>query len=244
LTVDGFQYGFGLGVQYEAVKNELWLGASYTSQPNPFAGGEMHLEGTLTNKFNTAPETEQNAELVQELPDIIRLGGRWRASKELELRLHGDYQRWSVFKNQCVVQEGKECVTNDQGEVAPGDAAVLQNQIRRWNDTWGIRAGLGYWTDESLEVFGGVGYNSNAVPDETMDPSLPDFESITATLGLRVGITDTIKLAASYTQFFWISREITDSKLADFSTPNNAPSANGTYSQSLGAFNVNADFQF
>jgi long-chain fatty acid transport protein len=243
LDVSGFQYGLGVGVQYEAIKDELWLGLSYTSQPNPFAGGEMRLEGTLKNKFGANPESADDAALIQELPDIVRIGGKYRPAEDLELRLHGDYQRWSVFQSQCVVRADVDaCPLNAQGEAAPG--TVLQNQVRNWDDTWGVRAGVGYWTSESTELFGGVGYASNAVPDETQEPSLPDFDSFTVAVGGRFGLTDTIHLGASYTHFFWLSRDIDNSGLAALTPPNNVPNANGSYSQSLGAFNANLDVEF
>jgi long-chain fatty acid transport protein len=181
--------------------------------------------------------------LLQELPDVVRAGFRYRPSPELEFRVHGDYQRWSVFKNQCVVQAGAECPTDEEGMTSSNQ--VLQNIIRNWEDAFGVRAGVGYWVDKDVELFGGAGYISNAVPDDMLEPSLPDFNSITVGAGARFGLTDTIKLAASYTQFFWLPRDNTgEGRLDTFDQPNAVPNAEGRYTQSIGAFNANIDFMF
>ena len=37
------------------------------------------------------------------LPDIIRLGVAYRPSSQLELRLFGSYERWSLFDNMCIL---------------------------------------------------------------------------------------------------------------------------------------------
>jgi long-chain fatty acid transport protein len=103
--------------------------------------------GTLTNNFG-GQISEDDVELHQDLPDVYRLGIRGRPAKDIELRLFGDFTRWSQMERQC---------------------AVLQNQPRNWNDTFGVRAGASLWTNKATELLAGAGYSSNAVPDETLE---------------------------------------------------------------------------
>ena len=54
------------------------------------------------------PDTK-DVEFEQTLPDIIRFGFRYKPSDKYELRVFGDYQRWSVMDKQCVLEVGADC---------------------------------------------------------------------------------------------------------------------------------------
>jgi long-subunit fatty acid transport protein len=69
------------------------------------------------------------ATLTHDLPDVIRLGGRY-AVPDMELRLFGDYTRWSVLERHVVRTD------NDR---------YLLDQDRSWKDTFGVRAGVNKW---------------------------------------------------------------------------------------------------
>ena len=81
---------------------------------------------------------------------------------------------------------------------------MLQNQPRDWHDTFGVRAGGSYWLNREFEFFGGSGFASNAVPDETLEPALPDWHGISLGLGGRLEIFENVHVAASYTQIFYV----------------------------------------
>jgi long-chain fatty acid transport protein len=248
LDVAGWTWGFGAGVLYEVTPDTFWIGASYTSKPDPFSN-EMVLHGTLENNFG-GKISHDDADLHQDLPDIYRLGVRYRPQRDLELRLFGDYTRWSQLERQCVTKKDKPCALNpDNSAVNPND--ILQNQPRDWNDTFGVRVGASLWTNKTTELYSGIGYSSNAVPDSTLEPTLVDFHSITPSLGARFMIADWVGLDLSYTQFFWISRDnVGKSRLSKTASGTNQPTASripdagGKYTQNIGALNVNADFEF
>ncbi len=100
VDVDGWQGGFSVGAIWN-MQDLLWVGASYTSQPNVVGG--MRLRGTLTNVLALGDPLTQQVELTQTLPEIARLGVRVRPTPRLELRLFADYSRWSVFNKQCLL---------------------------------------------------------------------------------------------------------------------------------------------
>ncbi len=107
LDVSGVNVGASFGVYYEADRaRRLRLGASYTSQPG---FGVMHLPGTLEQRLGITPSGTTDVDLVQSYPDIVRLGAAYRVSDDVDLRLHGQYVRWSVFTNACLVHRGMPC---------------------------------------------------------------------------------------------------------------------------------------
>jgi long-chain fatty acid transport protein len=243
VDVSGTHGSFALGAMLEAVPNRLWLGASYQAQPGL---GPQVLTGTLTNTYlgSAAPYPVR---FNQALPDIIRLGARFRPTDSLELRAFGDFTRWSVMKTQCVVLDQKDyqCRVNADGSDASGNGAVLQNLRRRWKDTFGIRGGVSQWVKPTIELFAGLGFETGAVPDETLDPGLGDANNVSAALGARFAIIPALFIAGSYTHIQFLPRDnIGKSELTQPSHPTARADGGGRYTQWIGLFNVNAEFVF
>ena len=257
LNVDGWQAGMGAGIIWQPNDN-VWLGASYTSQPN-IAGG-MTLSGTLRNVLNPADPSETNVEVTQTLPDIIRLGARVRPEGwNAEIRLFMDYTRWSVFENQCVLNAdepdrncdfvGGENALEDPAGYRAGEDwnAVVQNLPRFWQDSVGIRFGGSYWLEEELELYLGAGYDSSAVPPETMDPALFDLEKITATAGTRWQASELFGLGVTFTQVIYFDLD-TDGRSINpaYAKGTNTvqTSSDGVYSQAVSVLNIYSEFTF
>jgi long-chain fatty acid transport protein len=240
LDVSGWQGSFGVGTMIE-VAPTLWLGASYQAQP---AVGAMELGGTLATEYRggIAPSP---VTFHQALPDITRLGARYRASEKVELRLSVEFTRWSVMQTQCVVLEGHPCVVDSTGADTSGQGVVLMNLRRHWKDTWAIRPGVSFWPKSELELFAGLGFETAATPDETVDPHLPDGANFWGTLGARIRLGTTWFLAPSYTHIKFLNRDNTGaSQLADAVYPTRRPDGGGKYTAWIGALNVNLETQF
>lgn len=246
VDVGNWAGSFGAGVMFEALPEKLWFGLSYQSRPN-VAGG-MKLDGTLTNYFGGNNEP-LNIEVHQDLPDIVRLGARFKATREVELRLFGDWTRWSALDNQCLSNEGAPCEVDDKG-ISTSELAdqPVQNLNRDWHDAFGVRVGGSYWVTPGVEVFTGLGYDSNAIPDRTLDPSLTDFDDISVALGGRFQLGDHLHASLSYSHFFYIPRDTSGESTNDEYLPEQAysrgPDAGGTYTQWVGAVNVNLEANF
>ncbi|MET0385933.1 MAG: outer membrane protein transport protein [Polyangiales bacterium] len=247
LRASGLNGSFGAGVLVELVPQLLWLGASYQAQPGL---GTMALNGTLEVDA-TIPRDPENAlrsdiTLHQALPDIWRLGARWKPAADLELRVAGDLTRWSVSRTQCVAVRGLACVVDADGN-ATEDSGVVINMRRYWRDTVGVRVGASYWATPGLELFAGLGYESAAAPDTTIDPVLADASNIAAAIGGRLQVLDTWFIAASYTQLQFLDRDNTGkSQLADLEVGavTRRPDGGGRYSQWVGILNANVLKQF
>jgi long-chain fatty acid transport protein len=241
LDVSGIQGSFGVGALFEALADELWLGASYQAQPGL---GPMRLTGTLTVSYDgsSAPFP---VTFDQALPDIVRFGARYRPREALELRLFGDITRWSVMKTQCVAIEGYDCLVDATGADAGLDAGaggVLLNLRRKWQDTVGVRAGASYWLEPDVELFIGAGFETAAVPDATLDPELADSQIISGALGGRFELPGRWYLGASYTHLQYLNRDNTGkSELTNAVLPTRRADGGGRYSQFISILNLNVE---
>lgn len=242
LDVSGIQGSFGVGAMLEAIPDHLWLGASYQAQPGL---GPMTLKGSLDITYQGS-ELPLRVTFDQALPDIVRLGGRFRPNDSLELRLAGDLTRWSVMGSQCVVIEGHKCAVDATGADASGEGGTVQQNLRRhWKDTYGVRAGASFWLKPEVELFAGIGFETAAVPDETMDPALADADNVSPAVGGRFEIFDAFYLATSYTHIQYMNRDNTGkSEIASGELPTRRPDGGGKYTQWVGVFNVNIEKQF
>lgn len=241
IDVSGWNLGLSGGVIWEPVER-VWLGLSYQSQPG---FGEMRLDGTLGTVLATSEDGVTDVELHQEMPDVWRLGGRWRPDDQWELRLFGEYARWSRFERQCIVNASNPtCDLRDDGSEITADGSVIQNLQRNWEDAFGVRAGVSHWFTPGVEAYVGVGWDGNAVPDETIDPALIDMEKFTAAIGGQFALADNWSLAATFTQVFYAERDVAVSAVRSFSAPSAQPNAAGTYNQSVSVLNVATQLTF
>ena len=242
VSATGVHGSFGLGTMIEALPQTLWLSASYQAQPGL---GVMKLDGDA-EIADAVPVVEggtitQAISFRQALPDIWRLGARWRVSDSLELRLAADWTRWSVLRTQCVSVRDQSCQVLSNGEAAPG-SGTLFNLRRRWKDTVGVRGGVSYWTHPELELFAGLGFETAATPDATLDPVLADSTSVAFAAGARYEIVETWFVAASYTHLQFMDRDNTGkSELADprIALTSRGVDGGGKYSQWVGLLNAN-----
>jgi long-chain fatty acid transport protein len=255
LDVSGNHGSFAVGAMLEAVPNRLWLGVSYQAQPGM---GEQILKGTFNFTNGPAPYYAQNGnvnqsvDFHQSLPDIVRAGVRFKATDDVELRLFGDYTRWGVMQAQCINLQsgGDSCLVYPDGTDATPKKSVIANIPRNWQNTYGARVGGSYWVKPEVELFGGVGYETGAEPDATLEPGGMDADNVAVALGGRFLIANYFYLAASYTHLQFFTRDVTDSQLSTSANGNKVQlptyqqDGNGQYTQWVGILDVNVEKQF
>jgi long-subunit fatty acid transport protein len=236
LDVNGIQIGAAAGLYWEPT-SKLHFGLSYTSQPN---FGTMHLKGTFRDlqgqvSAGSNPEINQSVDLVQAYPDVIRLGATWRVVPEAEIRLDLTEQRWSLFKNQCVVLTGTSCDVNADGSAATSAAKtnVILNLPRNWKDSLRARLGGAYWVQPQTEVFGSFAFESSPVSDKDQDPLLFDSNRLYGTLGVRYAFTPHLFGSLAYTYVYFMPVTVNNSAFGSYKQPSNSPNENGSYSQEL-----------
>jgi long-chain fatty acid transport protein len=250
LDVSGTTVSIGAGVAY-APSDGLVIGLSYQSQPG---FGEMTLEGTLRTKLGASPVSDSEVELLENMADIIRAGVAVRPTTAIELRLWGSYERWSVLERQCIINatvQNRGCDLDARGRPTRGDAGVLNNIPRDWKDSFGVRASGSYFVSPTLELMLGVGYDGNAVPDSTIEASLPDQSDVTATVGAVLGLLDgRMQLSLNFLNVISLSRTVHprarmgDEPVVPFEAPSRVPDGAGTYSQYVGVLQVGVGYRF
>jgi long-chain fatty acid transport protein len=234
---------FSAGFVVEPILGKLWIGASYQSPPGFYR--EMQLDGTVRTSLG-GTVAENDSTIHQYWPDVLRWAVRTKPAERYELRLSGDVTRWSRLERQCVTQRGHKCDVDGRGMEKSG-ASLISNQIRNWNDSFGVRAGGSYYPSPRSEVFVGLGYDSNAIPDATLDPTILDGHKLSAALGGRMQLADSFGLLASYTHIQQLERDITGkSELDDPSlgSLSRLPSGGGVYSQWYGYFALIGELTF
>ncbi|PRP96195.1 OmpP1/FadL family transporter [Enhygromyxa salina] len=261
LKAGGWQGGFAAGFTVEPVKDVFWIGGSYTSQPNVTGG--MALKGELTNIFTTGESAVTNVEVTQTYPDIVRLGFRVRPIPKLELRVFADYTRWSVFDKQCVLivkedpsnADTRKCdfpnadtALEDPSNFGAGDENVVdvtQHLPRFWKDAGGVRVGVGYWFIDELETYIGLGYDSSAIPAQTVDPVLFDMDKIAVTLGALWQAHEHVAVGATVGQIIYLTLDTKGQNVFnEFQPPTRQASADGIYKQWLTIGNLYLDISF
>jgi long-chain fatty acid transport protein len=239
--VSGWVLSAGAGVMWEALPDELWLAASYTAPAGGYDG--MVLSGSLRTAFEGQVSREA-IDLHQTFPDVFRLAVRYRPSARYELRLFGDYTRWGLLENQCVSAKGEPCKVDATGAPVPG-SPVISNAARNWNDAFGVRVSGSYFPSERWEVLGGLGYDSNAIPDRMLEPSTLEGDDLGASLGVGFELSERLALTVTYTHLWWLPRDTTGkSRLDEYAAPSRLPDAGGKYTQNTAILDALLEVRF
>src|SRR5262249_50304313 len=121
---------------------------------------------------------------------------------------------------------------------------TIANYRREWNDTFGVRAGGSYWLRPGIELFAGAGFETAAVPDATLEPSLADAQNVLLSGGARV-LVGGFYVGFSYTHLVFMDRDNTGkSTLADTAVPTQQQDGGGKYTQWVGFFDLNVEKRF
>jgi long-chain fatty acid transport protein len=237
LDVSGVHFGLGAGVLWEPVEERLWVGASYQSQPG---FGTMELSGQLHNTLGRAqPAPPADVIFTQELPDIVRLGVRGRIVPEVELRAAADWTAWSRLRAMCLANEDVSdiddaCETSGDGSLVHTEHAadVIQIFQRRWVDGFGLRVGASYFWGDEVELYGGVGFDSNAIPSSTLDPALFDMAKYSFTLGGTYRVSEHLALSLTLIEVLYLDRDTRGvAGNESFELPSKQPANAGVYEQ-------------
>ena len=230
LEADDLTFGLGIGAQWRATR-KLRLGLSYQSKPG---FGEMSLEGTLTNRFPSGESPPEDVVLLQRMPDAVRFAFVYTLDPLTRIRFAADWTRWSTYEDQCLIPAEDAdlgCTFNPDGSIdaeAGGSPGVIVNLDRNWKDTFGAKLGIGRFVTRMVELNGSLAFDSNAVPDETIDPSLFDMNKLIAQAGIDYWLSSKISIEAmlGYVHYFTRTTEPRD---VDPSPPSRNPDMAGEY---------------
>lgn len=246
LTADNVNMTAAAGLYWSTRNEKLRLGLSYTAPPG---FGESRLSGELTQQLGTSAVAtdSQKIDFLHNLPDIVRFGVGVRLHPKWDLKADFEYVRWSLYKRQCVVLQGQECLTNDDGSAVNDEASknIVLNLKRDWNDAVGLRIGPSFFATPDLELFGSLGFTTPAVPKATIDAGTIDAFRLYAALGAKYEVSRHLSLAASYNHIYFLPVDnVGQSVYAKNLVPSRSPGADGKYNSQIGMLNVNATIKF
>lgn len=169
--VTGDAVSFFGGIQWK-ISPAVTFGATYHS------GAEIDYTGDITMEEPTTPSPVINAYLANFFPDSPDQGGTaklpfvdqimggfaFKLSDQLDMELDAYYTLWSKYEN----------LTLDFDVETP--AVVDQVIPKNWDDTICVRLGGEFHASPALDIRFGLLYDKSPVPDETLDPMLPDSD--------------------------------------------------------------------
>jgi long-chain fatty acid transport protein len=192
--------------------------------PLPFSGtgkfwfnqaGERALEVLATR----IPD-ETQGELTLNLPMSVNLGVAFLGVENLVVDVDFFYAFYETYKE--LVLE-YDCVNED-----PPCDLNLDPLVANWTNAWQISFGAQYTLFDMLDIRAGYGYVTTPVPDETLDPTLPDGPKHLITVG--AGLTFSWwKLDVGYMLSLWSAEK--DNEVGTWDPATNSPNglANGSY---------------
>ena len=246
LDVSGTHVALGAGLFWRPMEDgRLRIGVSYLTRQGL---STARLKGSLRTQFGGAAENSQDADVLMSFPDIIRFGVAFRAMKRLDLRLDGEWVRWSLLKQQCVVVSGADCNIKPDGSenVPPGSGSqILLNLDRQWHDAFGLRAGAGFFVTDDTELMGSFGVDTSAAPAAHLDATYFDAFKMIGSVGIRQRFAERWVVGATVTEMYYLPVDNSSTAVNNtLQIPSRSPSNGGKYTSSITFFDVNVGVRF
>ncbi|MCX7958341.1 MAG: outer membrane protein transport protein, partial [Deltaproteobacteria bacterium] len=172
-------YGNNVGIFYEPAK---WIraGVHYRSQVlMKLDDGKVDFDDVPATFAATMKDQKVKTGLI--LPQVVGAGVRITPISDLELELDVNQIYWSSYKQLTFEFE---------------DASLNQVQEKKWEDAPQVRFGAQY-TFKKWNFRAGLIYDITSIPDETLDPMLPDNDRIDYCIGAGYSFGK-FRLDASY----------------------------------------------
>ncbi|MFZ1290042.1 MAG: outer membrane protein transport protein, partial [Melioribacteraceae bacterium] len=185
------------------------------------------FDGLLPNGPITAPLTT---------PENITLGVAIRPLKYFTLTADYQYVGWDSYDKLEVQFE--DFIDSETGE------QLVSTSERFYDNGFIARIGAEYEYSKTFTARGGFLYDHNPVPDERLDPTLPDSDRLGFNLGGSYNLNESFSLEAAYMFLRFDERKITNS-LENYSGIDNSISPmNGVYNSIAHLFSVSLAYKF
>ena len=177
LDASGSGMGFNVGLQYKPIKT-LSLGFSYRSNVNlEFKDGDATFEypvgqsNPLYQELNALfPNTKGSSEI--ELPTFMGMGIAYNFTENLVVEFDYLAIGWHSYDELKI----------EFADPVAGEMTTVSE--RKYQDSDSYRIGIEYKLDEQFAIRAGFMRDNAAVPDERMEPSLPDGNRNIYNIGL------------------------------------------------------------
>jgi long-chain fatty acid transport protein len=185
LTGSNWNLGYNLGILAEPMDGTR-LGLTYRS------GISHNLNGTLRFSPQTSPLLglkTAGAHAPLRLPASITGSVTQQVSDDLSLSSDIQFTQWHVFQKVAVV--------------APPDPTFTFQE--NYRDSWMLSIGGVYRMNDTWKLRAGVGYDQSPVVDAFRDTGVPDKNRYMVGIGPAIQLSDTTFLDAGYAYYFGAS---------------------------------------
>jgi len=220
LSGSGVKAGFSLGATYQPAR-WLRLGVVYASPMSVEMKGEGEVE------LNPGDPRQDNVSLTMPWPQWAALGGALQLDP-VTVYLGVRWIDWSSFERLRV------------------DLSVINDVIEDLDFSDGISAHLGaeWKVIERLTLRGGVSYDSNTIPDRTVERQYFDAPKVTMALGGSVTVWSTLAVDLAYEILLGPEREVPDVVETVKGTDVHVNAAPGAYSSMVHSVAVGLRYSY
>lgn len=148
-----------------------------------------------------------DATLSLTLPNHLFGGLAWTPAARWRLELWGGWSRWSTVEAFDVRVRSADLAQPDVG--LPDTAAIALP--RRWQDTATVEVVARHTLTDRWHLSGGLGYQSSASPDSTIDAASPDGDRLVAHAGATFQLTADTALLGDLKLHHVLPREVVGS---------------------------------
>jgi long-chain fatty acid transport protein len=173
--------GYSAGVQVDALKDVLTLGASFRSGVDLPFEGRAHF-GNVPAEFNQQVFDQALTTRV-EMPASLRAGVGVRPLDNLRLGADVLWTDWSGFRSL---------------DIRLVESNTTTYQQKSWRDTLALSLGGEYGVTDALQLRAGVSYDPTPAPTDTLTPDLPDANRFKVSAGAGLALSRSLRLDAGY----------------------------------------------
>jgi len=230
LTGDAWGIGYNFGLLYK-FDEKIQVGLSYRSPiwlDFDNSKARFDVPKLMSSFFKT---TSGSGSL--ELPPSVNAGLSYSPTKSLAVEFDITWTGWSTYDEMDL--------KFDSPIGPPGRALNRYIQPKKWEDVFAYRVGLRYGFSPAATLRLGFIYDKTPVPDETLDPQLPDADKMIYTAGLEYKWSNRLITGIAYNYINGRGRT------KDNDVPPLLPEslrANGKYEQSVHSLGLSINYQF
>ncbi len=156
------------------------------------------------------------ADMSVVLPAIVRFGAEFKLLDELRVELAGTWEHWASQKSIRVTPKDVKAINVPSvGEVHAQSMSLARNM----RDTWAAHLGGSYDLQKVFHsrrqavVHAGLMYETSAVSDQDLNPSLIDTQKVMASVGASLEIARSVFLDVTYAHLFMQNRHVRNSQV-------------------------------
>ena len=177
--LDGWDYGFNVGIMYEFTK-DIRAGIAYKTQSSQTVTGKQKVKVPTMGI-----DAEYDAVSTMTLPSTLTASGFWKVNDKFGLSALARLTQWNVFDDFIMVSD------------------YMKTDIpEKWKNVWTFAIGLDYYLNENWTLRGGLSFDDCPVRNsEYRTARIPDSDRYTAAIGFSYKYNN-FKVDVGYSHIF------------------------------------------